>query len=270
MSSYRGDIRAHGFSLTELAVTLLIASLLFGGLLPSFKAQLQLVRMRDTDRALQEIVDALVSHAIAHGQLPCPADPAGGTGKALIAAGTTQACELLRGTIASGAIPFAELGLPSADVWGNKYSYWVDASWTGPGQVRCASVRIPPPSFCAEASASSLEVHTRLDTGAPTSRVATEVVAVVVAHGRNGRHGWSARGAKLPDNPGRNPDEGFNDLTRAVTPTPVVLLAREPSAGATVCDDAAPGGARCDFDHQLVFLSKNLMLARLVAARSLP
>ncbi len=62
-----------GFSLIELAIVLVVVALLIGGLLVPLSMQIEQQRIRDTQKTLEEIKEALVGFAIANGRLPRPA-----------------------------------------------------------------------------------------------------------------------------------------------------------------------------------------------------
>ena len=63
----------YGFTLTELAVVMVIVALLIGGLLLPLAAQEDLRKVRATESTLYEVRDALLGFAAANGRLPCPA-----------------------------------------------------------------------------------------------------------------------------------------------------------------------------------------------------
>lgn len=64
-----------GFTLVELAMVLVIFSLLVGGMLMGLGAQRQVAENNESQKQLGEIRDALIGFAVANGRLPCPADP---------------------------------------------------------------------------------------------------------------------------------------------------------------------------------------------------
>ena len=62
-----------GFTIVELTVVLVIVSLILGGLMLSLTATRDVASLRDTQRQLTEIKDALLGFSAANGRLPCPA-----------------------------------------------------------------------------------------------------------------------------------------------------------------------------------------------------
>ena len=65
--------RGRGFTIIELAVVLVIVSLLIGSFLYPLSTQVDQRNTADTQRRLEEIREALVGYAIANGRFPCPA-----------------------------------------------------------------------------------------------------------------------------------------------------------------------------------------------------
>lgn len=65
--------RTSGFTLIELAVVVLVITLLLGSLLIPLATQVEQRNVSETQKRLQEIKDALIGYAIANGRFPCPA-----------------------------------------------------------------------------------------------------------------------------------------------------------------------------------------------------
>lgn len=103
-----------GFTLTELAIVLLIVGLLIGGLLFPLSAQVDLRRHTETQAALGDIRDALVGFAIIEGRLPCPDTDAPGT------AGYGEENTPCAAPAAEGYLPWKTLGVPELDAWGSR------------------------------------------------------------------------------------------------------------------------------------------------------
>ena len=61
-----------GFSVIELAVAVLILTLLLGSILVPLATQVEQRKVSDTRKALDEIREALIGFAIINGRLPCP------------------------------------------------------------------------------------------------------------------------------------------------------------------------------------------------------
>lgn len=209
--------RSRGFTLTEMAVALAIIALLVGGLLIPLSTQKNVEARRDTTRALENIREALLGYAMAHGRLPCPADSTIASGTATagveaynsatgtclcsaansgIAANGGAACD--PATAVSGVLPWATLGLQETDGWSNRYSYLVTAAYArsiGQNTLYCDTGSAPPPTNAAFALCTSgaVRVFNAADLAVALT-TANEVPAIVVSHGDNGRGAWQSSG----------------------------------------------------------------------------
>src|SRR5688572_28576710 len=120
---------ATGFSLIEMAVVLFVITLLIGSLLVPLGTQVEQRQISETQKALEEIREALLGFAVSKGHLPCPdKTTAAGAGVApnlpndgiedVTAAGACVAAN-------EGNVPWATLGVNGSDVWGNRFRYQV-------------------------------------------------------------------------------------------------------------------------------------------------
>ncbi len=114
---------AQGFTLIEMAVVLLIVGLLLGGLLQPLANRMEQERRRDTTAYLENVQEALVGFALVNGRLPCPDTDGDGVEN-------TTGCQNLSTTFNSGDLPWATLGVASADAWGGTVSYAVNGAFT--------------------------------------------------------------------------------------------------------------------------------------------
>lgn len=113
-----------GFSLIELAIVLVIVTLLIGGLAVPLSAQIQARRIAETRQTMQEAREALFGYAMSHPAistpsnryLPCP-DTTGDGHEDRVS--DTQ-CSAYQ-----GFLPWADLGAASQDAWGNRLGYAV-------------------------------------------------------------------------------------------------------------------------------------------------
>src|SRR4030095_2303364 len=133
--------RARGFTLIELAVVVLVITLLIGGLLVPLSTQVEQRNISDTQQRLAQIQDALIGFAIAHGRFPCPATvstPPQPTDLGVEAPSTgTGVCT----HPVDGYVPGTTLGLTNIDSQG----FAVDA-WGFPQERR----RYPLPNSSAQ------------------------------------------------------------------------------------------------------------------------
>lgn len=113
-----------GFSLIELAIALLILSLLLGGLLNPFAIQMTSRNQKDTDVLLREIQDSLIGFAITHNaRFPCASDVIDSTQASYGLEDCTHLTE--------GYLPWREIGLNNPlDPWGNPWRYRVDVNFS--------------------------------------------------------------------------------------------------------------------------------------------
>lgn len=245
-----------GFTLMELAIAMLIIALLIGGLAVPLSAQMDMRSRGETQEALSDIRDALFGFAVANGRLPCPASattPSGSAGAGLeetTGAGSSLACVNASGV---GVLPWATLGVGETDAWGNRYTYRVVPQFArgASGQGSFTGPMCPPPSP-PQGAAFALCSQGNLTVGGGT--VASNVPAVVVSHGRNGRGAYATTGAPL--SPGADADELDNQLTGGgTTMANVNFASRMPTA---------------TFDDLVIWLSPNILFNRMIAAGRLP
>ena len=109
--------RQAGFTLVELAVVIAILGLVLGTMLAPLRAQIDAARIREAERMLGEIREALIGHAITRGALPCPDVVSDG-----IDGVAPAACA---GTALAGVLPYQTLGVGRADPWGRHFGYRV-------------------------------------------------------------------------------------------------------------------------------------------------
>ncbi len=131
-------VRQKGFTLIEIAIVLLIVSILLGYTLAMFPAQQNLKNYRAVSSKIEEIKNNLIAYAQVNGRLPCPdidadglentIDVANNNTGAIIPGGDTfiDGCVQYR-----GQVPYGTLGLSGdvdnngiyVDPWGEQYRY---------------------------------------------------------------------------------------------------------------------------------------------------
>lgn len=249
----------HGFTLTELAVALVIIALLIGGLMVPLSTQQDIRGRQDTDKALGEIREALIGFAVINGRLPCPADRALATPTGTTCPGASG-CEVTSGSGHAmtcsnnpGVLPWATLGLLETDAWGRRYTYRVSSVFAravdpaptilssfnpGCGALTVAS-DMPTKAAFALCTQGDLAV---LTTTGGTS-LSSNIPAVVVSHGKNGLGAWLPAGTQVSGAAG-------DEATNAAAGTSFV--------------------SNTSIDDQLTWLSPNLLMNRMIAAGKLP
>lgn len=158
--------RQSGFTLVELAIAILVMSLLIGGLALPLAAQRDRARVTDAERLVTAVDQALLGYAIANGHFPCPATPASNGLSAVQAGGCVRQ---------HGFVPASTLGISGArnadnllvDSWANPLRYSVSASdfdgngnwdFTHPGEMRNVGMASLTPDLviCNTAAGSSV------------------------------------------------------------------------------------------------------------------
>ncbi|OGS99319.1 MAG: prepilin-type N-terminal cleavage/methylation domain-containing protein [Gallionellales bacterium RIFCSPLOWO2_12_FULL_59_22] len=237
-----------GFTLVEMAMVLLIIGLLLGGLIPTLSSQMEAQRVNETRKQLDEIQQALIGFSVINGRLPCPANPTIATGQA--GAGTERAppCTSSNST---GVLPWATLGVDETDAWGNRYTYRVTAIFADAVSANsfggsCTPSPAPTLSSFALCSSGNLDVRSAASGG---TSVAIDAPAVVISHGKNAAGAYTQLGAQLPASGDSDEQENSDGSTdnNYVSHTPT-----------------------SSFDDQVVWLSGNILLNRMVMAGKLP
>lgn len=182
-----------GFSLVEMAIVLIIFALLAGGLMMTLTTQQEVQRLSEARRQLVEIREALIGFAVINNRLPRPSDPA-------LASGTAGAGMEDSTPRDMGVIPWATLGLPETDPWGQRFTYRIPASFQAPFSL---------------ATAGTITVTDG------SANIATNLPAIVISHGRNGLGGYRSTGVQVPNAAGHellNTTGTPNFVSRAHSP----------------------------------------------------
>jgi len=247
MSRPRATFRQTGFTLTELAVVLVIVALLIGGMLLPLAAQDELRRTQETQRTLSEIREALIGYVATNDRLPCPAT-AGSNGLADPA--VPSACNA---TFGNGFIPAATLGIApvdangfAVDAWGNRIRYAVTTAsgnaFTNSGVRGYYVANGIFPTADLRVCSSSAPIVANKCANPETSNVLTNTaVAVVFSVGKNGG------------------DNGGADETINLGAGPIFVF-----------HNPTPRESGNEFDDIVVWLSPNILFNRMIAAGRLP
>jgi len=226
-----------GFTLIEMAIVLVIITILIGGLAVPLSAQIQARRIAETRADMRAIQDALIGYAMSrptagHPYLPCPDDGTGVPGDEG-ARDTDGQCVTPR-----GMLPWRKLGVDDADTWGNRYTYAVTPA-------------LADSDGFSSTTPGTLKVH--VNKNCSGAGVADQMAAVIVSHGANGRGAQNKSGgtpltpAAVPENERQNlstpaapcgvdgfvsltpPDIDFDDLV--VWINPLILVKQACSGG---------------------------------------
>ena len=223
--------QAHGFTLIELAIVLVIVTILIGGLAAPLSAQIQARRVAETNRTLEEAREALIGYAMTHKiggikpYLPCPDTNGDGVEEARTAGKCPQQ---------TGFLPWVTLGAGGQDAWGNRLLYATHTDVSN-DTVGIDSSLIPDASWNQVCSS-----HTC------ATPIANSVPVVLVSHGPNG---WGARnvnGGTLAAPSGLNELENPDGDNRFVSRPP-----------------AKPDNPAGEFDDLVVWISFPQLIARI-------
>jgi prepilin-type N-terminal cleavage/methylation domain-containing protein len=115
----------HGFTLVEIAIVLMIVTILLGYTVALFPRQQELKQYRAVEQEMDQVIAAIIGFAQVNGRLPCPATPASG---GMESGGGGADCNFY-----GGFVPINTLGLSGGlnadflllDPWGNPYRYYV-------------------------------------------------------------------------------------------------------------------------------------------------
>lgn len=244
--------RSRGFTLIEMAIVLVIITILIGGLAMPLSAQIQARRVAETKKTLEEASDALMGFAMMTATdslgtpqdfryFPCPdttgdgiQDRAGtGTGECLKSDGSAV------GPVAYGWLPWVTLGAAPQDAWGNRLRYVVVSQFANSSSGFFRSTHIGNPiQICTTRTC-------------PPPSVANNVVFALISHGPNGWGALNISGAQLAPNGG--PDEKENLLQNPV------LVMRTPTKA-----DAVLG----EFDDLVVWMAQPILNDRICPANA--
>ena len=235
-----------GFTLTELAIALVIVGLLTGGLLLSLTTTRDIANEKETQKQLAMIQEALLGFAVAQQRLPCPAAPNATGVESPVGGGVCT-------NPYDGFLPGNTLGLAPTDAqgyvidaWGNRIRYAVTTvSATSPNLFTTVSglksqwSASPQPDLrvCNTAAGITNAGAANADCAANAS-LTDSAVAVIFSTGRTGASG--PLGA----------DEQAN----------VATIDR-------VFVSSTPGP---NFDDLVTWLSPNILYNRMIAAGRLP
>jgi prepilin-type N-terminal cleavage/methylation domain-containing protein len=256
MSTYTRSTR--GFTLIEMAVALFIITLVLGSLLVPLTTQVEQRKTAETQRILDQAMEALLGFAAVNGRLPCPASStSNGLEVLVIPSPNGGQCS----NPFNGFFPAATLGISPVDAQG----YLVDGWGSVQNRVRYAVTNTNP--VCSPypyTTAGGLRACWSTITGGgalPTLSVCSTSTGINV--------GDCAAGAKLTDK----------------APALIYSLGKNAPTGGTGADEAenlsndrafvwhtqaAAGATNGEFDDIMVWMSPNILYSKLINAGQLP
>ncbi len=234
-----------GFTLTELAIVMIIMALLIGGMMVPLSAQQDIRNNAETMRQLEEIREALLGFAVTKGHFPCPAkSPANGNEDRNI---TTEKCT---GGRRYGLIPWVTLGLKPSDNWGRLFIYSVTPVFS----------HAKPAERFTMSSAPDITLKTRNASGILENLSNIDgIPAVIMSTGKNSHWSWTHnQSGQNADSAGSNDDE---DTNASAISDGTTFISRTPTG---------PEAAIGEFDDLVTWISPNVLFNRMVAANKLP
>jgi prepilin-type N-terminal cleavage/methylation domain-containing protein len=240
-------VKRAGFSLIEVAVVLAILGLVLGSTLFSLSAQFENRSRADTERRLEHARELLLSYALVHGRLPCPAVASGDE-----AGGGSAACASSYG----GFLPARTIGFQPTDsggfgldAWGNRIRYAVSSTQWGSAPARFTrqhsatapwSIAQKPADLVVCSAGPALATALVCDAGASLTNQNT-VVALVFSTGRTPMAAGANEARNLDDN--------------------ALFVSRPPDPATTA------GG---EFDDVVLWIPVGLLYGRMIAGGVLP
>lgn len=214
---------------------MLILSLLTGGIGLALRAQIEQRQLVDTRLALDEAREALLSFAAANGRLPCPAEsPSDGRESALAPSGCARS---------RGLLPWEALGIRALDGWNHRLAYQLTPGFGLPGLASGTKTGL------------DAEGSVQIQDGAGKALASTGAVAAAIwSLGANGHFAVSADGVP------QHSDGAGSDETRNSPSAPAAMLIAK-------SEIARPGE---EFDDQVIWISRYLLIGRMMSSGRLP
>jgi prepilin-type N-terminal cleavage/methylation domain-containing protein len=254
----RSPRAAAGFTLTELAVVVLIVGLLLGGLLVTLDAQNTARTNAETRLILQNAHDAVIGFAVSNGRLPCPATAISNGVESPATPPAPPAANPC--TVTKGFLPAATLGLGPTDAqgylldsWNNRVRYAVSETdtnaYTTAGKMREKAFNVASGTLlkvCPSVNVTAAATVTTCAGGVP----GIDTPAVIFSTGKNGSAGPAS------EDEFENTDDFF-----AATNTDRVFVSHELTTA-----EATGIGV---FDDLVVWVSPNVLYYRMISAGAL-
>jgi prepilin-type N-terminal cleavage/methylation domain-containing protein len=225
-----------GFSLLELAIAMVVLSLMMGWLMTPLRVHNSLQHYQQTEQQLQMAQQALLGHAIIHHYLPCPDTDNPPDGWENLRSDLSCANE-------EGLLPWMQLGLVATDAWGRYFRYRADNTFSQHAQW-----------FSVTAAEGVSEIQVMGDSGAVSSNP-SRPAAIVLSHGENGLGGIQSVSG------------GVSHAMAA----PVHADEQENADGDLLfVDKARQENGDAVFDDRLLMLSPKVLIQQMVQAQRLP
>ncbi len=231
---------AHGFTLIEMAVVLVILGLLLTMFLTPFTTQRDAQNRAKTQILLSEAKEALIGYAVTNGYLPCPDSDAVPDGIENLNNDGTNCQD------AEGVLPWNDLGIERIDAWNHYFRYRVNSTF---------SRRSGLFTIADAEGASDIQISGENDVAIVSTN--SRPAAVVLSHGTNG-FGAKNLNATSPANQEPAPT-GADELINA-TEDDKKFVSHTPT----------PQGSANEFDDLVTWISPKVLINRMIVAERLP
>jgi len=287
-----------GFTLVEIAIVLLIVTILLGYTVAMFPRQQQLKQYRALDRQMDEVMEAIIGFAQVNGRLPCPALP-DSTGLEDYDDTNNDGCDNY-----GGFVPANTLGLHGRlnedslllDPWGNPYRYYVtdidfdgdgDSDFTAPGEMRNVGlvdddgdtyIDLDGRYLICDATGAAVDhkcsgaatIFGRwLDNGDPDDDRYAGSPFVLLSQGKN----WN-EAAAAGDELENSGDQTTATLGMTAGPSGAAYLLKDVSAIVATGEETTfvhrPTGFADDYDDVVRWVSPSILFSRMIQAGQLP
>ncbi|HUV22066.1 MAG TPA: type II secretion system protein [Gammaproteobacteria bacterium] len=286
-----------GFTLVEIAIVLLIVTILLGYTVAMFPRQQELKQYRAVKQQMDEVIEAIIGFAQVNGRLPCPALPNSTGNEDYDAIGDTGCNNY------AGFVPVNTLGLDGRfnedslliDPWGNPYRYYVTdadfnrlpagsgagnglSDFTAPGEMRAVGL---VDTDNAGAGDGYIDLDGRYlicdSAGSSTDDRCSGANTVFGKFTDNGppfdRYGGAplvllSMGKNWSEAPAGDELENSGNIT-ITGPSGTDYLLKDVASGETTFV-RRPGGLADDFDDVVRWVSPSLLFSRMIQADQLP
>lgn len=277
-----------GFSLIEIAVVLVILSILLAAVAIPLSSQLEQRRSEETNRQLELAKEAIIGFALSNGRLPCPArflsDASNSRGRESFCTAASGSCAGAETTVIqthgncsnfSGLVPAATLGIAPIDELGFAVDAWqlpqnriryavMDLDIAPVAAPNCLTIQanvltaengIRNASMSCIAGKDLLKVCSLKPAANPGSALSCDTVPVDRHLTKNAPFVLVSLGKNAPTGALTGTDEAHN------VDSDVVFVAHSPTSS------GSPNG---EFDDIVTWASLNTLFARMVQAGKLP
>ena len=305
--------RSSGFTLLELALVLLVITVLLGGLAVPFTRQIETRRIAETNKAMATIQDALIGYAMSHSYsctcsydvnglwsssnstcpeqtatfslpgacattgtasttqvvmhhyLPCPTWSNNGIEPTRDSAGNCPAPPA--GNSHVGFLPWATLGVPETDAWGDRYAYDVYLPYanSSPGYGFSTSwppdVNNPQDGQLYVCNAAGCTLPPSATPPSPSPYIAVQVPALVISYGPDGEGGYSANNNQWAVYPPPNEPDELQNATYGGSLSNRAYVSHPPIAASST---------NAQFDDLVTWLSWSALVNRVCPAGGCP